>query len=75
MKKRSVSAQKAKEILRHSEVRGHALTKKQRGYFGARAGLAPVKMKKQSAAVAITTGHGKKRRGEAVYPRDLDQQD
>ena len=40
-----VSQEKAKEILRHGEVRGHDLTKKQRGYFGARAGGATMKAK------------------------------
>ena len=30
-----VSMGKAKEILHHGEVRGHELTKKQRGLFGA----------------------------------------
>lgn len=29
-----VSPAKAGEILRHGEVRGHKLTKKQRGFFG-----------------------------------------
>ena len=29
---------KAKKILRHGEVHGHKLTKKQKGFFGARAG-------------------------------------
>ena len=29
---------KAKKILRHGSVRGHKLTKKQKGLFGARAG-------------------------------------
>ena len=38
-----VSQTKAKEIMRHGEVRGHALTAKQKGFFGARAGGAPVK--------------------------------
>lgn len=38
-----VSQEKAKEIMRHGEVRGHALSKKQKGFFGARAGGAPVK--------------------------------
>ena len=38
-----VSQKKAKEIMRHGEVHGHALTKKQKGFFGARAGGAPVK--------------------------------
>jgi hypothetical protein len=36
---------KAKKILRHGSVRGHKLTKKQKGFFGARAGGAPVKRK------------------------------
>lgn len=38
-----VSKKKAKEILRHGEIGGKPLTKKQIGYFGARAGGAPVK--------------------------------
>jgi hypothetical protein len=39
----SVSPSKAKTILRDDEVRGHPLTEKQRGFFGARAGGAPEK--------------------------------
>jgi len=46
-RKRVVSKAKAKKILRHGEVRGHKLTKKQKGFFGARAGGAPVKRKKK----------------------------
>lgn len=38
-----VSKKKAREILRHGEIDGKPLTKKQRGYFGARAGGAPVR--------------------------------
>jgi len=38
----AVSKEKAKEILRHGEVRGHALTAKQKGFFGARAGGVPM---------------------------------
>lgn len=38
-----LTASKAKEILSHGEVRGHKLTKKQRGFFGARAGGAKYK--------------------------------
>lgn len=38
-----VSQDKAKEILRHGEVHGKSLSKKQKGFFGARAGGAPVK--------------------------------
>jgi hypothetical protein len=33
-----VTQKKAKKILKHGAVRGHKLTKKQRGLFGARAG-------------------------------------
>lgn len=40
-----LSPRKAKEILEHGEVRGHKLTKKQRGFFGARAGNIPIKRK------------------------------
>ncbi len=29
---------KAKKILRHGKIRGKAITKKQKGFFGARAG-------------------------------------
>lgn len=36
---------KAKEILRHGEIGGKPLTKKQKGYFGARAGGQPVRRK------------------------------
>ena len=34
---------KARKILRDKEIRGKPLTKKQIGFFGARAGGAPVK--------------------------------
>jgi len=40
-----VSKTKAKEIMRHGSVRGQKLTKKQKGYFGARAGGAPMRKK------------------------------
>lgn len=33
-----VTKAKAKKILKHGSVRGHKLTKKQRGFMGARAG-------------------------------------
>lgn len=42
---KKLSREKAKEILRHGEVRGKPLTKKQEGFFGARAGGVPVKRK------------------------------
>lgn len=35
---RRISSRKAREILRHGTVRGHKLTKKQKGMFGAAAG-------------------------------------
>lgn len=44
---KKVSKGKAKEILRHGKVRGHKLTKKQKGFFGARAGGASIKRKKR----------------------------
>ncbi len=43
---KTVSRSKAKKILRHGEVRGHTLTLKQKRFFGARAGGAPVKRRK-----------------------------
>jgi len=42
---KKVTKAKAKKILRHGEVRGKRLTKKQKGFFGARAGGAPIKRK------------------------------
>ena len=49
MAKKLTSA-KAKEILKHDKVKGHPLTKKQRGFMGARAGGAPIKRKKKHYA-------------------------
>ena len=40
-KKKPVSEEKAKEILRHGSVHGEPLTKKQKGFFGV---LASVKI-------------------------------
>jgi len=45
-RKKTISQKKAKKILRHGSVRGHKLTKKQKGFFGARAGGQPVRRKK-----------------------------
>lgn len=42
---KKLTSSKAKEILRHGEVRGHKLSKKQKGFFGARAGGAPIRRK------------------------------
>ena len=42
-----ISQHKAKEILKHGEVRGHRLSTKQIGFFGARAGGEPIKKKKR----------------------------
>lgn len=46
MAKKKLTKAKAKKIKKHGSVRGHKLTKKQEGFFGARAGGAPVKRKK-----------------------------
>jgi hypothetical protein len=43
----AVTRQKAKKILRHDEVRGKPLTRRQRGFFGARAGGQPVKRRRR----------------------------
>ena len=45
-KRKVVSKAKAKKILKHGEVQDKPLTKKQEGYFGARAGGAPVRKAK-----------------------------
>ena len=42
-KSAQVSEEKAKEIMRHGEVHGKPLSRRQKGFFGARAGGAPVK--------------------------------
>lgn len=39
----AVSKSKAKKILKHGKVHGKPLTKRQKGYMGARAGGAPMK--------------------------------
>lgn len=44
--KKQVSKRKAGKILKHDSVHGKKLTKKQKGFFGARAGGAPVKRTK-----------------------------
>ena len=46
-RKKVVSKAKAKKILREGEIGGRTLTKRQRGFFGARAGGAPVRSKKR----------------------------
>ena len=46
-KKGTVSQAKAKEIMKHGEVHGKPLTDAQKGFFGARAGGAPMKPGKQ----------------------------
>jgi len=38
---------KAKKILNHGEVHGKPLTKKQKDFFGARAGGAPIRRRKK----------------------------
>lgn len=44
---RRITKAKAKTILREGKIGGRKLTKKQLGFFGARAGGAPVKRKKR----------------------------
>jgi hypothetical protein len=44
---KKLTKKKAKKILRHGKVHGKPLTKKQKGFFGARAGGAPVKRKRK----------------------------
>lgn len=51
--KHKLSKEKAKEILEHGEVMGHPLSKKQKGFFGARAGGAPVKSKRSEQLAAL----------------------
>ncbi len=46
-----ITQTKARKILRHGEVRGSPLTKAQKGFFGARAGGAPVKRSEQAKAL------------------------
>jgi len=41
-----VSKTKAKKILHDKEIKGKPLTKKQRGFFGAKAGGKPMRKKK-----------------------------
>lgn len=43
---KKLTQKKAKEILRHGSVRGHKLTKKQTGLFGAVAGGQRLRKKK-----------------------------
>ena len=47
MAKKKLTKAKAKKILRHGEVHGKPLTKKQKGFFGARVGGTPVRRKKK----------------------------
>lgn len=43
-----LTSKKAKEILRHGEVKGHPLTKKQKGFFGLMSsGGKPTKLRKR----------------------------
>jgi len=46
MPKKKLSKEKAKKILREGKIRGRKLTEKQKRFFGARAGGAPVKKRK-----------------------------
>ena len=44
---KTVTKAKAKKILSDGTIRGKKITKKQRGFFGARAGGSPVKTKRR----------------------------
>ena len=44
---KKLTKKKAGEILRHGTVRGKKLTKKQKGFFGARRGGVPAKKRKK----------------------------
>jgi len=44
---KTLTKAKAKKILRDDTIRGKKITKKQKGFFGARAGGAPVKTKRR----------------------------
>ena len=44
---KKLTVKKAKKILKHGEVHGKPLTKKQKGFFGARAGGTPIKRKRK----------------------------
>lgn len=46
-RRKIISQTKAKQILREGEIGDRPLTKKQKGFFGARAGGAPVKRKRK----------------------------
>ena len=46
-KKKVISKKKACKILKHGSVKGKKLTKKARGFMGARCGGAPVKKGKK----------------------------
>lgn len=54
---KKLTKEKAKEILHHGEVRGHPLSERQRGFFGARVGGAPVKRSHQIAALKRKKRH------------------
>ena len=73
--KRPVSKAKAHEILEHGEVRGHALTKKQRGLFGAIAGGNPLKKYHHSPDEYDDSGKGEapSRRAYHGAPTNLHQ--
>ena len=54
---KTLTKKKAKTILREGKIRGKDLTRRQKAFFGARAGGAPVRRKKSSH----NSGHKRKR--------------
>lgn len=55
MPHKKLSKKKAAEILKHGSVRGHKLTKAQKGFMGARAGGAPIKKKRKGGRNELTS--------------------
>lgn len=55
---KKLTRRKARTILREGKIRGKPLTGPQKGFFGARAGGAPVRRKKKSSH---NSGHKRKR--------------
>lgn len=66
MKKLShaLTPEKAKKILKDGSVRGHPLTSKQKGFFGARAGGAAIKRIKH-----------RMKKGSALFKKDRETKD
>ncbi len=62
-RKKRPSREKAKEILRHGEVRGHPLTRKQKGLFGLIAGGGRPRSDRSNAKRIERDVHRRRKRG------------